>query len=161
MKPKYFSPSSIVFSSKGKFCWYRLFSFCERQKEVRVDFPSFIIIPVALEKSFTVLFRVSASPFVPDVKMRISSTKRRCVICRLLEILMPGKEPERFFAARALLRPSTTRRKSSGERGHPCLKPLSGLKKVVAEPFMSTEKDTIVMQHIIHLIKGTVKARCV
>jgi len=126
-----------------------------------VEFPSLIIIPVALEKSFTVLFGVSTSPRVPQVKMRISYTKRRCVICKVSETLIPGKDPDHFSAAIALRIPSTTSRKSSGESRQPCLKPLSGLKKVVAEPLMRIEKDTVVMQHIIHLIKGTVKLTCV
>jgi len=116
---------------------------------------------VALEKRFTVLFRVSVSLLFLAVKMRMSSTKRRCVICRLLEILIPGKEPDHFSAVRDLLRPLATRRKSSGEREHPCLKPILGLKNFVVEPFISTEKDTVVMQHIIHLIKGTVKPKCI
>jgi hypothetical protein len=116
---------------------------------------------VAVEKSFTMLFRVSTSPLLLAVKMRMSSTKRRCVICRLLKILIPGKEPNHISATRAMLSPLEMRRKSSGESGHPFLKPLSSQKKDVAKPFMSIENETVVMQHIIHLIKGIVKPKCI
>ena len=74
---------------------------------------------------------------------------------------MPGKDLDRFYAAKALLNPSTTRRNKRGESGQPCLKPLSDLKKFVADPFMRTEKVTVVIQHMIHLINGTVKPKCV
>lgn len=75
--------------------------------------------------------------------------------------LIPRKDPVCFSAESALLRPSTTRRKSRGESGQPCLIPLSDLKKGEAEPFMSIEKETVVMQCIIHLMKGTGKPKCV
>ena len=74
---------------------------------------------------------------------------------------MPGKDPDHFFAAIAPLNPLATRRNRRGESGQPCLKPLSDLKKSVADPFMRTEKVTVVIQHMIHLINGTVKPKCV
>jgi hypothetical protein len=55
----------------------------------------------------------------------------------------------------ALLKPSTTRSKRNGERGHPCLKPLFEVKKGEATPLINTTKETEVMQAIIHLMKGT------
>jgi hypothetical protein len=60
-------------------------------------------------------------------------------------ILIPGKDLERFSIASALIRPSATGRKSRGEIGQPFLKPLYDLKKGDVEPFMSIEKETVVM----------------
>jgi hypothetical protein len=71
-----------------------------------------------------------------------------------------GKDHVCFSATSSLLRPSTSRRKSRGESGKPFIKPLSDLKKGEAEPFMSTEKETVLMEHIIHLMKGTGKPKC-
>jgi hypothetical protein len=122
---------------------------------VREDFPSFITILVALEKRLKMFFRVSASVLEPVLKISISSTKRRCVTWREGEILIPEKDPVRFSSESALLSPSATRRKSSGESGQPCLKPLSERKKGEVDPFISTEKETVVIQHIIHLTKET------
>ena len=75
-------------------------------------------------------------------------------------ILIMGKDPVCFSSASALLRPSATRRNNIGESGKPCLKTLSDLKKGEAEPFMITERETIVMEHIIHLMKGIGKPKC-
>jgi hypothetical protein len=72
-----------------------------------------------------VFFRVSALVLEPVLKISISSTKRRCVTWREGDILIPDKDPVHFSSEIALLSPSTTKRKSSGESGQPCLKPLS------------------------------------
>jgi hypothetical protein len=74
---------------------------------------------------------------------------------------MPGKDPDHFVVAIALLNPSTTRRNKRGESEHPFLKPLSDLKKYVADPFRRTKKDIVVITHMIHLINGTVKPICI
>ena len=74
---------------------------------------------------------------------------------------MPGKDPDHFSAAMALLNPSATRRNKRGQSGQPCIKPLSDLKNFLADRFMRTEKVTVVIQHMIHLINGTIKPRCV
>jgi hypothetical protein len=58
-------------------------------------------------------------------------------------------------AARALLRPSATSRKRSGDKGKPCLSPLLDLKKGEASLLMSTVKETEEMQAIIHFINGS------
>jgi hypothetical protein len=58
-------------------------------------------------------------------------------------------------------RPSTTSRKIRRESVHPFINPLSNIKKGDVDPFMSIENETVVMQHIIHLMKGTAKPKCV
>jgi len=42
--------------------------------------------------------------------------------------------------SKALLKLSATIRKRRGERGHPCLIPLSGLEKTDVEPLFNIEK---------------------
>jgi hypothetical protein len=75
--------------------------------------------------------------------------------------MMPRKDPNHFSTAKSLLNPSTTRRNRRGKSGQPCIKPLSDLKKFVADPFMRTEKVTVVIHQMIHLINGIVKPKCV
>jgi hypothetical protein len=74
---------------------------------------------------------------------------------------MPWKSPELMAEIKALLNPSATRRKSRGERGHPCLSPLPEEKKGEAAPLIRTTKVTEEIQAIIHLMKGTSNPRCV
>jgi hypothetical protein len=62
---------------------------------------------------------------------------------------------------KALLKPSMTRRKRRGERGHPCLSPLSEEKKGEVAPLIRTAKETEEIQAIIHLMKGTSNPKCV
>jgi len=75
--------------------------------------------------------------------------------------LIPEKDPNLFASKISLLSPSATKRKSSGERGQPCLKPLSEEKKGEAEPLISTAKETVVRQFMTHLMKGDAKPKCV
>jgi hypothetical protein len=44
-----------------------------------------------------------------------------------------------------LLNPSATKRKGRGDTGHPCLSPLSSVKKEVAAPFIRIGNDTDVI----------------
>ena len=76
---------------------------------------------------------------------------------------MPWKSAVLMAEIKALLNPSATRRrrKSRGERGHPCLRPLPEEKKGEAAPFIRTAKVTEEMQVIIHLMKGASNPRCV
>ena len=60
------------------------------------------------------------------------------------EILIPEKVPTLFACLIALLIPSTTRRKRSGDKGHPCLSPLSEVNKEESETFIKTAKEAVV-----------------
>jgi hypothetical protein len=48
-----------------------------------------------------------------------------------------------------------TKRKSKGERGQPCLRPLSEWKKGEAKPLIRTTKESVVRKIMIHLMNGT------
>jgi hypothetical protein len=50
-------------------------------------------------------------------------------------MLMPFRLPFLEVAFRDLLIPSTTKSEGRGDKGHPCLIPLSGLKKGEVAPF--------------------------
>ena len=69
--------------------------------------------------------------------------------------MIPNKDHVLFASEIALLSPSAARIKSRGESGQPYLKPLSKRKKGEVDPFISTDKDIIVIKHIIHLTKFT------
>ena len=86
--------------------------------------------------------------------MRISSTNSRCVMLVFVEIISPSNSPLPFASRIALLSPSITSRKSKGDSGKPCLRPLSVWKKGEAAPFMGTAKEALVMQEKIHFMKG-------
>jgi hypothetical protein len=58
-----------------------------------------------------------------------------------------------------LLRLSATKRKSSGERGHPCRRPRSSLKKGEAAPLMRRAKDVVVIQFITQGDKGVAETQ--
>jgi hypothetical protein len=83
-----------------------------------------------------------ASRLRPLQKMRMSSTKCKCVILKLVVSCIPRKSPYLTKIAIALLSPSTTNKKSRGERVHPWCSPFSEVKKVEATPFMMTVKET-------------------
>ena len=123
-------------------------------------FCEFMIIPIASQKRKRISARVSASLGIPMQNISTSSMKSRCVILKFGEFFMPLKYLEFFSKISALLRPSATRRKSRGERGQPCLSPLSEVKKGEATPFISIAKVTEEIQEIIHLMKGTSNPRC-
>ena len=72
---------------------------------------------------------------------------------RFVAILIPSKRPLLLASRRALLRPSTTSKKSRGERGHPYLKPRSEWKKWDAAPLMRTAKEAIEIHTKIHFMK--------
>ena len=80
-------------------------------------------------------------------------------MCRFVAILNPLKRPLVFASRRALLRPSATSKKSRGERGHPCLKPLSEWKKWDVAPLMRTAKEAVEIHAKIHFIKEKLKPR--
>ena len=69
-------------------------------------------------------------------------------------ILRPSNNPLLFASRIALLNPSATSRKSRGDSGKPCLRPLSSWKKGEAAPFMRTAKEAVVMHAKIHFMKG-------
>jgi hypothetical protein len=65
-----------------------------------------------------------------------------------------------FLASnKALLRPSTTTKNRRGERGHTCRSPLFAGKKVEVALFMSTAKETDVLQLMIQFTKENPKPR--
>jgi hypothetical protein len=53
-----------------------------------------------------------------------------------------------------LLRPSTTKRKRSGDRGHPFLIPCSYLKKGDVDPFRRMDKGCKLIQLRTHMTKA-------
>ena len=113
----------------------------------------FNLIPVALLKSCRIPESLYTSLIDPLQKIRILSMKRRCVIFKLLVILILENSPLLFASIGALLRPLANRRKSIGERGNPCWSPLFEVKKGEVEPLMRTTKEVVVMQQKIHFIK--------
>jgi hypothetical protein len=90
-----------------------------------LDFCALILIPVAVLKRHSPSERMSASRIEPSQKISISSTKSKWVRVSPFKILIPVNLPPNFAPSRKRLSPSATRRKSKGERGHPCRRPLS------------------------------------
>ena len=70
---------------------------------------------------------------------------------------MPLKTPLNLADKRALLKPSTTMRKSRGASGHPCLSPHPDLKKLDATSLIRPEKVTNVRLLITQVMKDTSK----
>jgi hypothetical protein len=70
----------------------------------------------------------------------MSSTKRRCKILRVGDKETPRNSPLDFATPIALLSPSTTNKKMSGEKGQPCLNPFSAEKKFEEDPFIRKKK---------------------
>ena len=86
--------------------------------------------------------------------MRMSSTNSKCVMLVFVIIPSPSNNPLLFASRIALLKPSTTSKKSRGDRGQPCLNPYSAWKKGEAAPLMRTAKEAIVMHAKIIFMKG-------
>jgi hypothetical protein len=90
----------------------------------------------------------------PSQNSRMSSTKRRCAREKeeliLIHLIFVVEDSLWII----LLIHSTTRRKRSGERGHPWWSPLSSLKNFVVDPFMRRAKDVDEIQFIIQVTKG-------
>ena len=86
--------------------------------------------------------------------MRMSSTNSKCVMLIFVVILRPSNSPLLFASRMALLNPSATSRKSRGDSGQPCLRPLPGWKNGEAAPFMRTAKEAVVIHAQIHFMKG-------
>ena len=87
-------------------------------------------------------------------KMRMSSTNSKCVKFRFVAILIPSNNLLPFASRMALLKPSTTSKKSRADRGQPCLNPRSTWKKGEVSPLMRTVKEVVVMHAKIHFMKG-------
>ena len=66
----------------------------------------------------------------------MSSTNRRCDILRVFVITVPVKSPCILFSRSVLRRPLATSRNMSSERGNPCCKPLSTVKKGDVDPLI-------------------------
>ena len=147
LNPKYFSPSSRDWFWKGKFWRARLVSCYVHSDKGIVDLTWLISIPVAELNNLSTSVRVIMSWMPPSRKMRMSSTKSRCVSMHWSINLRPLRHPSRFFDAIFLLRPSMTNRNNSGDRGHPCLSPHSARKERGADPLIKIAKDIEVIQH--------------
>ena len=84
----------------------------------------------------------------------MSSTNNKCVMLKFVVILIPSNNPLLFASRIALLKPSTTSKKSRGDRGKPCLNPCSAWKKGEAAPLMRNTKEAVVIHAKIHFMKG-------
>ena len=69
-------------------------------------------------------------------------------------ILRPLNKPLLFASRIALLNPSTTNRKSRGDSGNPCLRPILAWKKGESSPFIRTKKEVVVMPAKIYFMNG-------
>jgi hypothetical protein len=76
-----------------------------------------------------------------------------------LPINIPLKELLVEAALNALNSPFATRRKRSGDSGHPYLITLSGLKKGEAAPFINNAKEIKLKQPITNATKSRLKPR--
>lgn len=83
-------------------------------------------------------------------KVRISSTKNKCVMFTYLDICKPWNGPRDYASLIFKLRPSMTRIKIKGEREHPSPSSRPTQKKVEGRPLISTTKHTEVVQAMIH-----------
>ena len=122
-------------------------------KVVIVDFWSFNIILVALQKRCGISKSFPTSLIEPLQKRRISYTNIIWVMVRFVAILIPSRIPLLFSSRIAMLSLFATNKNKSGERGHPFLRPLSDRKKGEADPLMRTAKDAVEMHEHIHFIK--------
>jgi hypothetical protein len=118
-------------------------------------------MPIACLKRVRPSHSFSISHLDPSQKIKMSSTKSKWEIYKPDEILMPLKFPADFASIKKRLRHSATKRKRSGDRGHPCLTPLSSLKNEEVEPLIKMEKETEDRHPIIQFVKATPKPRCI
>jgi hypothetical protein len=91
---------------------------------------------------------------VPLLNKRTPSTKRRLDSDNDLSILTHWIDPTLLLSRIALLNPSTTIKNNKGERGHPYLNPLVGLKNLDAYPFIRIAKEAKPRHPIIPLTIG-------
>ena len=84
----------------------------------------------------------------------MSSTNNKCVMFRFVAILIPSNSSLLFASRIALLKPSTTSKKSRWDRGQPCLNPCRAWEKGEATPLMRNAKEAVVMDAKIHFMKG-------
>ena len=108
---------------------------------------------MALQNRIRISESLSTSLIESLQKMRMSSMNSKCVMFKFMEILIPSNNPLLLASRMSLLTPSATRKKSRGERGHPCLNPRSEWKKWDAAPLMRTMKEAVVIHAKIHFIK--------
>ena len=86
--------------------------------------------------------------------MRMSCINSKCVMLVFVVILRPSNKPLLFSSIISILNPFATSRKSRGDSGKPCLRPLSAWKNGEADPFMRNTKEEVVMHAKIHFMKG-------
>ena len=128
---------------------------------MKVDFPTLMSMPVALEEILRISSNVRKSLTEPEQNIKMSSMKSKCEMLRFCASCSPVKLPNLIASLRARLRPSATNRNKSGDNGKPCRSPRSAWKKGEAAPLIRTEKETVVKQLIIHMINAISKPRCV
>jgi len=114
-----------------------------------VDFSLLISMLVALQNKIIISFNEIVSRTLPFKKIKMSSTNSKCVRQKCSMILSPCRPPLLFSVAISLLSPSITSRKRSGDKGHPCLIPLSILKEGKVDPLMRIAKETEEIQPMI------------
>ena len=108
---------------------------------------------MALQNRIRISESLSASLFESLQKIRMPSKNNKCVMLKFVVILIPSNSPLLFASRIDLLKPSTTSKKSRGDRGKPCLNPLSTWKNGEAAPLMRTAKEAVVIHTKIHFMK--------
>jgi len=103
----------------------------------------------------------SMDRMIPLKNIRMPSIKRRCVRYTWFFIAIPLNVPWEMEFAISMLKHSSTIRKKSGERGHPCLIPLSYLNKWDVSLLISIEKYEELIQFRIQVKKMWEKPRCI
>jgi len=101
---------------------------------VMVDFEWFVKIPVADEKRERIFEKERESLMLPSRKIMTSSSNTRWVRKQSSDILRPQRSLSLLADAINRLRPSMTIKNRRGERGQPCLRPLSEWKKMRCRP---------------------------
>jgi len=116
----------------------------------KVDFWQLTFIPEAVQNIDKVILNSSQYFKSPFPRIKISSTKSRCVTNFKEETLRPWKEPFSAAFLINLLRQSTTRRNNNGYRGKPCLNSMWIRKKLVGDTLIITSILTVVIHAMIH-----------
>jgi len=87
---------------------------------------------------------------VPSQKIKMSSTKSRCLMLRDAPIDTPLRLPFIFSSLISLLKHSSININRRGDRCHPYLRDLPNWKKGDDTPFINTTKYIDYMKLIIH-----------
>ena len=115
-----------------------------------LDFSTFTTILVAFLYLSINTSKASRLLMEPSPNINTSSTKRVWVTYYVLETLIPFITPSALALSMILLKASATSKKMKGDSGHPCLKPLVGMKKLDGAPLIMTAKEVDCKHPIIH-----------